>query len=90
MGGLTFMARITSWQSNATGGVMSATNRSLKLPEVSPFTSSSNVYSVTQTQQVRFCIEACICATLNRTHASTKRSHLTSRNVCNSSKCLIK
>lgn len=79
MGGkLTSMARITSWQSYAAGGVMSATNRSSKLPWVSPFTSSCNVYSVTQTQQVPFYIQAYICATLDRTHANIERPHLTS------------
>lgn len=48
---LTFMARITSWQSNAAGGVTSATSRASKSPWVSPFRSSSNAYDVNTARQ---------------------------------------
>lgn len=53
------MARITSWQSYAAGGVMSATNKSSNSPWVSPFTSSSKLYSAgRKTEEVSFYIEA--------------------------------
>lgn len=66
------MARITSWQSYAAGGVMSATNRSSNSPWVSPFTSSSKVYSTGRKHS-----KSVFTQKHNRTHANTQRPHVT-------------